>query len=84
MDMLNDILNKINDKSIYYNILLIDLVELLGKPTDQGGTSRKYKFPCVFKYGKVEFGFTPAKYKNENQYLFYIMDENHNQLLKKE
>src|SRR5262249_37947233 len=37
------------------------LRRLLGQPDDVGGTSRKYKEPCIWKYGEVEFAFPLAR-----------------------
>jgi hypothetical protein len=34
-----------------------EIVALLGVPDDIGGTSRKSKIPCIYKYGNVEFHF---------------------------
>ena len=34
---------------------------VLGEPDDVGGTSRKYKIPCCWKYGDVEFFWPPAR-----------------------
>jgi hypothetical protein len=32
--------------------------EHLGEPDDMGGTSRKYRTPCVWKYGEIELFFS--------------------------
>jgi hypothetical protein len=34
---------------------------LLGDPDDTGGASRKYKHPCIWKYGDVEFHWPLTK-----------------------
>lgn len=34
-----------------------EVVALLGVPDQEGGTSRKYRTPSIFKYGNVEFHF---------------------------
>jgi hypothetical protein len=34
-----------------------EVVAILGVPDQQGGTSRKYRTPSIFKYGNVEFNF---------------------------
>jgi hypothetical protein len=36
-----------------------ELKDRLGEPNDLGGTSRKYKTPCVYKYNGVQFFFGP-------------------------
>ena len=34
-----------------------EVVAVIGEPDDTGGTSRKYKTPCIYKYGDVEVHF---------------------------
>ena len=36
-----------------------EVLAVWGEPDDKGGTSRKYKTPCIFKYGPVEVVFAP-------------------------
>ena len=36
-----------------------EVIDLLGKPDDTGGTSRKYPTPSVFLYGNYEIHFGP-------------------------
>ena len=31
---------------------------ILGEPNDMGGTSRKYRIPCIWKYGDIELFFS--------------------------
>jgi len=38
-----------------------EIVSLLGEPDLKGGTSRKSRSPCVFRYGRIEFLFQPDK-----------------------
>lgn len=38
-----------------------EVVNILGQPDDMGGTSRKYKTPCVYLYGTIELHFAPWK-----------------------
>lgn len=75
--------NKIKNGLIFLGMTLTNLKELLGTPDEYGGVSRKYKQPCVFKYKNIEFGFTPAKHKYEEQYLSYVMTEEHEFLLRR-
>ena len=76
------IAEKIKKGLIYKNMLLSELVDLLGVEEDSGGISRKYKMPCVFKYEDLEFGFSAAKFKNQSQFLIYVMNKNHEFLVK--
>lgn len=34
-----------------------ELHDLLGRPDQEGGTSRKYRTPSIYKYGDVQFVF---------------------------
>lgn len=68
--------------TIRIGMTLTDLKLVLGEPTDWGGLTRKNKYPSVFKYGVVEFGFTRAKFKDDPQYLCYVMHEDHTVYLK--
>jgi hypothetical protein len=38
-----------------------EVVSTFGEPDRKGGTSRKYRTPCVFRYGRIEFLFQPWK-----------------------
>jgi hypothetical protein len=38
-----------------------EVVAALGPPDDVGGTSRKYRDPCVYKYGEVEVHFEQGR-----------------------
>ncbi len=38
-----------------------EVIAILGEPDDMGGTSRKYRTPCIFKYGEIELFFDPWK-----------------------
>lgn len=46
----------------------------LGPPDDVGGTSRKYRTPSVFRYGRTEIHFEPWKTGRLN--MVYIEDDN--------
>jgi len=50
-----------------------ELLDLLGRPDQEGGTSRKYRMPCIYKYGDVQFVFPGAKsvQEGESQGLLY-------------
>ncbi len=50
-----------------------ELRDLLGQPDQEGGTSRKYRTPCIYKYGDVQFVFPGAKSvkEGESQGLLY-------------
>lgn len=82
MDFLNKIQTLIDTKQIYINMPLQEFFDLLGTPDQIGNTTRKYKIPSLFKYQNIEFAFTPAKYKSQPQFLWYVMEENHNFLLR--
>lgn len=47
-----------------------EIKQLFGEPPMWGGTSRKYRTPCVYRYGQIELGFGP--YKDSG--LSYVMD----------
>ena len=51
-----------------------ELHQLLGRPDQEGGTSRKYPVPCIYKYGDVEFVFPVAKSakQTESRGLLYV------------
>lgn len=38
-----------------------EVISIFGEPELKGGTSRKYRTPCVFRYGRTEFLFEPWK-----------------------
>jgi hypothetical protein len=38
-----------------------EVIAVLGKPQAEGGTSRKYPTPSIFKYGDIELHFQPWK-----------------------
>ncbi|MBX7224056.1 MAG: hypothetical protein K1Y36_29340 [Blastocatellia bacterium] len=42
---------------IHLGLTQAALRELWGEPDDQGGTSRKYRKPALWKYGDIEFCF---------------------------
>jgi hypothetical protein len=71
------ILEKIKSGEIRVGLSLEEVKTILGEPTDWGSTSRKYKMPMIYRWGKLEFAFTPARNKHERQFLVYVMDENH-------
>ncbi len=50
-----------------------ELHDLLGRPDQEGGTSRKYRTPSIYKYGDVQFVFPGAKSAadGESQGLLY-------------
>ena len=47
-----------------------EVKQLFGEPPIWGGVSRKYRTPCVYRYGRIELGFGP--YKNSGP--SYVMD----------
>ena len=51
-----------------------ELRGLLGNPDDEGGTSRKYRTPSIYKYGDVQFVFTASMsvHESEVQGLQYV------------
>lgn len=53
----------IADKTIHVGMTKADVRALLGQPDGWGGTSRKYKEPCIWLYGNVEFWFVTKKYR---------------------
>ena len=64
----------VEERKIYVGMQIADLIEILGQPHEIGGESRKYKMPSIFKYGEVQFVFSPARSKSEivQQELLYI------------
>lgn len=54
-----------------------EVVELLGPPDDVGGSTRKYRTPCIYKYGGLELSFEPWKSGG----LVWVYDEDHNKIL---
>jgi len=38
-----------------------EVVAALGPPDDTGGSSRKYRTPNIFRYGRIEVFFEPWK-----------------------
>jgi hypothetical protein len=38
-----------------------EVIATFGEPELQGGTSRKYRTPSVFRYGRIEFWFEEWK-----------------------
>ena len=55
-----------------------ELFEILGVPDDEGGTSRKFKHPSIYKYGDVQFVFPQCRNSTEldSQGLLYVyLDE---------
>jgi hypothetical protein len=56
-----------------------ELHVILGPPDDEGGTSRKYRMPSIYKYGDVQFVFPGARSVEESgsQGLLYVyVDDN--------
>src|SRR5690242_18592219 len=51
-----------------------ELHGILGPPDDEGGTSRKYRIPSIYKYGDVQFVFPDARAveESESQGLLYV------------
>lgn len=64
---IGEIRRYIQSGAIRLGMARLELFWLLGTPDDVGGTSRKYPLPCVFKYGEVEFAFTPSRNRYENE-----------------
>jgi hypothetical protein len=50
------------------------VIDLLGSPDSEGGTSRKYKLCSIYRYGDVQFIFPQAKthVESESQGLLYV------------
>lgn len=38
-----------------------EAITALGRPDAEGGTSRKYRTPTIYKYGDIELWFKPWK-----------------------
>ena len=38
-----------------------EVLAALGPPDDTGGTSRKYRSPCIYRFGRIELHFEPRK-----------------------
>jgi hypothetical protein len=50
-----------------------EIIATFGEPELQGGTSRKYRTPCIFRYGRVEFMF--AQWKSGGLEFVHEVDE---------
>lgn len=48
-------------KNKFIGLTRDELVSILGEPDDKGAVSRKYPTPSVYKYGDIEYHFTPWK-----------------------
>jgi hypothetical protein len=53
-----------------------ELINILGKPEDTGGTSRKYKTPSVYKYNDIQYFFEPWKSGRLYLVMKYLPDGN--------
>ena len=53
-----------------------EVVKAIGEPDDQGGTSRKYRTPSIFKYGQIELFF--EQWKTGTLTMVYTEDEDGN------
>jgi hypothetical protein len=53
-----------------------EVISVVGPPDDVGGTSRKYRQPSIFKYGRIELHFEP--WKNGRLFLVYSEDDDLN------
>jgi hypothetical protein len=64
----------IESGEIHLKLTRDELFPLLGSPDDVGGTSRKFCFPCIWKYGEVQFVFPSARNATEatGQGLTYV------------
>lgn len=51
-----------------------EVIEIMGEPDHQGGTSRKYKTPSIYKYDKYEIHFGPRA--TDTVCLVFKEDEN--------
>ena len=63
-------------KAIPLGITREELVKTLGEPTDLATGSRKYPTPPIYKYGSIEFHFSP--YKNGVLAFIGYDDEDYN------
>lgn len=74
-----DVISKlIAEGKIRLGMSRVELRAILGPPDDEGGTSRKYKFPSIYKYGDVQFVFPAARTEAQSQrqgLLFVYVDD---------
>lgn len=63
-------------KKVRIGMSRTDVVSALGPPDAQGGTSRKYKTPSIYKYGEVELHFEP--WRDGRLVMAYIEDADGN------
>jgi hypothetical protein len=54
-----------------------EVAKLLGPPDDVGGSTRKYRTPCIYKYGRFEVTFEPWR----DGGVVWVMDDDHNKVL---
>ncbi len=52
-----------------------EVIALFGPPEKMGGTTRKYRTPAIYEYGKIEFHFAPGK--RGGLQLVYTEDKKH-------
>lgn len=58
---LSHIEDLIQSSKIRVGMTRSELLALLGPSDEEGGTSRKYSHPSIYKYGDVQFVFPPCR-----------------------
>ena len=53
-----------------------EVVAALGPPDDMGATSRKYRTPSIYRYGRIEVCFEP--WKTGTLHMVYTEDDEGN------
>ncbi len=56
-----------------------EVVQALGEPHDTGGTSRRHRMPCIYKYGDIELHFNIGR--NGGLRMAYKEDEEGNGII---
>jgi hypothetical protein len=71
LDAISDL---IGNGRIRLGMTRAELHDLLGPPNEEGGASRKYTRPSIYKYGEVQFVFPGARsvQESESQGLLYV------------
>jgi hypothetical protein len=57
----------INQGQINIGMTREQLHDLLGTPDEEGGDSKTYRAPCIFKYGDIQFVFPVSRSVNKSR-----------------
>ena len=74
IERLSEVQEHLDEGRIVPGMSKIDVKHVMGKPDAWGATSRKQRVPLIWKYGDVEFGFTPGKEPDQELCMIFIDD----------